>query len=118
MSSGCERRRRRAFRRDVGHHDGSLGSDERRRPGAVEADAGANGREEELNDTIYALSSGAPPAAIAIVRISGPKADAALEQLAGKLPEARRATVATLRRDGEAIDNALIIRFPGPHSAT
>jgi len=64
------------------------------------------------------LSSGAPPAAIAVVRISGPEADAALEALAGTLPEPRRATLAALRADGEVLDNALISRFPGPHSAT
>ena len=84
----------------------------------MEADARPDGREEELSDTIYALSSGAPPAAIAVVRISGPKADAALEALAGTLPEPRRATLAALRADGEVLDNALISRFPGPHSAT
>ncbi|HEX8640848.1 MAG TPA: tRNA uridine-5-carboxymethylaminomethyl(34) synthesis GTPase MnmE [Allosphingosinicella sp.] len=71
-----------------------------------------------MSETIFALSSGAPPAAIAVVRISGPKADTVLETLAGKLPEPRKAAVATLRRAGEVIDNALIIRFPGPYSAT
>lgn len=71
-----------------------------------------------LTDTIYALSSGAPPAAVALVRISGPKADAALTALAGKLPEPRRARLAALRLDGEVLDEALTIRFPGPASAT
>lgn len=71
-------------------------------------------------DTIFALSSGSPPAAIAIIRISGPEADAALQQMAGVLPEPRRATVATLRtaEGDERLDNALVIRFPGPRSAT
>ena len=40
-----------------------------------------------LAGTIYALSSGKPPAAIAVVRISGPRADFALESLAGRLPD-------------------------------
>ncbi|HYN46239.1 MAG TPA: tRNA uridine-5-carboxymethylaminomethyl(34) synthesis GTPase MnmE [Allosphingosinicella sp.] len=71
-----------------------------------------------MSDTIYALSSGAPPAAIALVRISGPKADVALQALAGTLPEPRTATLASLRADGEILDNALVIRFPGPASAT
>ena len=53
-----------------------------------------------------------------MVRISGPRADAALEALAGTLPEPRRARVAALRSDGEVLDNALIYRFPGPRSAT
>ena len=84
----------------------------------MEADARPDGREEELSDTVYALSSGAPPAAIAVIRISGPRADAAVEALAGSLPEPRRATLAALRANDEVLDNALIIRFPGPHSAT
>lgn len=68
--------------------------------------------------TIFALSSGAPPAAVALVRISGPNADAALKALAGSLPESRRATLAALQHEGDLLDNALVIRFPGPHSAT
>ncbi|HEY0311868.1 MAG TPA: tRNA uridine-5-carboxymethylaminomethyl(34) synthesis GTPase MnmE [Allosphingosinicella sp.] len=71
-------------------------------------------------DTIYALSSGSPPAAIAVVRISGPRAEAALVALAGKLPEPRVASLARLKDpgSGEALDNALLLRFPGPASAT
>ncbi|HEU0097703.1 MAG TPA: tRNA uridine-5-carboxymethylaminomethyl(34) synthesis GTPase MnmE [Allosphingosinicella sp.] len=71
-----------------------------------------------MNDTIFALSSGSPPAAVAIVRISGPRADAALEALAGKLPAPRVATLAGLRWRGERLDRALVLRFPGPASAT
>jgi tRNA modification GTPase len=71
-----------------------------------------------LNDTIFALSSGSPPAAIAVVRISGPCAEAALEALAGKLPPPRVAMLASLSWRGERLDNALVLRFPGPHSAT
>ena len=69
-------------------------------------------------DTIYALSSGSPPAAIALIRISGPRADAALERLAGKLPPPRVATLAKLSVDGETLDRALVLHFPGPGSAT
>lgn len=71
-------------------------------------------------DTIYALSSGSPPAAVAVVRVSGPRADAALSELAGKLSAPRVATLATLRdpESGEALDNALLLRFPAPASAT
>lgn len=71
-----------------------------------------------MTDTIFALSSGSPPAAVAIVRISGPGADSALRALAGKLPEPRVATLADLRRREERLDRALVLRFPGPHSAT
>jgi tRNA modification GTPase len=70
-------------------------------------------------DTIFALSSGAPPAAIAVVRISGPGAGFALTTLAGSLPEPRRAVAATLRGpDGEALDRALVLWLPGPGTAT
>lgn len=71
------------------------------------------------NDTIFALSSGALPAAIAIVRLSGPQADQASARLVGSLPEARRASLRRLRSDdGAVIDEALVLRFPGPQSAT
>jgi tRNA modification GTPase len=53
-----------------------------------------------------------------VVRISGPRADEALERLAGRLPEPRQAGLALLSADGEHLDTALAIRFPGPHSAT
>jgi len=69
-------------------------------------------------DTIFALSSGSPPAAVAIVRISGPGADRALERLAGRLPEPRRAVVASLEHEGQELDQAIVLRFPGPASAT
>ncbi len=70
--------------------------------------------------TIFALSSGRPPAAIAVLRISGPRAGAALEQLIGRLPVPRQATLARLRdpASGEVIDEALALWFPGPNSET
>jgi len=72
-----------------------------------------------LRDTIYALSSGNPPAAIAVVRISGPDADAALIALGiDRLPTARRASLRTLAHGGHILDHALVLRFPGPDSAT
>ncbi|MBD3773617.1 MAG: tRNA uridine-5-carboxymethylaminomethyl(34) synthesis GTPase MnmE [Rhodobacteraceae bacterium] len=70
-------------------------------------------------DTIFALSSGAPPAGIAVVRVSGPAAGAALEGLAGKLPPPRMARLAQLRDGaGALLDEALVLWFPGPASAT
>lgn len=72
-----------------------------------------------MTDTIFALSSGAPPAAIAVVRISGPAAGEALEQLAGAPPEPRRASLRALHGgDGEELDRALVLWFPGPSSST
>lgn len=71
-------------------------------------------------DTIFALSSGAPPAGIAVIRISGPRAGAALDILAGSRPSPRRATLQLLcdPADGMALDRALILWLPGPNSAT
>lgn len=72
-----------------------------------------------MTDTIFALSSGAPPAAIALIRISGPAASAALVSLAGRLPEPRRAVTATLRDGaGDMLDRALVLWLPGPTTAT
>src|SRR5690348_2150800 len=71
-------------------------------------------------DTIYALSSGRLPAAIAVVRISGPRAGDALKALAGRLPQPRQAMLARVRdpQSGELIDEALALWFPGPKSET
>jgi tRNA modification GTPase len=71
------------------------------------------------DQTIFALSSGRPPNAISIVRVSGPHAGAILEALAGKNPPPRMAT-RTVIRDGNqgAIDDAVVLWFPGPKSAT
>jgi tRNA modification GTPase len=70
--------------------------------------------------TIFALSSGRPPAAIAVVRVSGPRAGAALEALIGRVPEPRKAALARVRdpQGGEVIDEALALWFPAPHSET
>ncbi|SNS91408.1 tRNA uridine-5-carboxymethylaminomethyl(34) synthesis GTPase MnmE [Sphingopyxis indica] len=60
-----------------------------------------------------------PPAAIAVVRISGEGAGAALAALAGCVPEARRASLRELKDAGGApLDRALILWFPGPATAT
>jgi tRNA modification GTPase len=70
--------------------------------------------------TIFALSSGRPPAAIAVVRVSGPRAGIALEKLIGRLPEPRKAALARVRdpASNEIIDEALALWFPAPHSET
>ena len=69
-------------------------------------------------DTIYALSSGQPPAAIAIVRISGSDALDAAGGLTRSKLEPRRPGLVSLRADGELLDNALALFFPGPNSST
>jgi tRNA modification GTPase len=69
--------------------------------------------------TIFALSSGRAPSAISIVRVSGPQAGTVLASLAGKMPAPRMATRALLRgADQQAIDDAVVLWFPGPASAT
>ncbi len=69
--------------------------------------------------TIFALASGRPPTAIAIVRVSGPQAGPALERLSGRLPVPRVATHTLLRdADRQPIDDAVVLWFPGPASAT
>src|SRR3982075_3348184 len=71
------------------------------------------------DQTIFALSSGRPPSAIAMVRISGPQAGPLLRALGGKIPPARSATRVLLREaDGQPIDDSVILWFPGPASAT
>jgi tRNA modification GTPase len=71
-------------------------------------------------DTIFALSSGRPPAAIAVVRVCGPSARAALEALARRVPAPRQASLVQLRdpRDATALDDALVLWLPGPRTQT
>ena len=69
--------------------------------------------------TIFALSSGAPPAGVGVIRLSGPGAQGALQALAGRIPEPRRASLARLRDGaGALLDEALVLWFPGPNTAT
>ena len=71
-------------------------------------------------ETIFALSSGRLPAAIAVVRISGINARLGLETFGVKLPEPRRAARAQLidPDSRETIDDALALWFQGPRSET
>ncbi len=71
--------------------------------------------------TIAALATGRPPAAIAVIRVSGSNAFAALAALTGApLPPPRRMALHMLRdpRSGQILDHALIVGFPGPASAS
>jgi len=71
-------------------------------------------------DTIYALSSGALPAGVAVIRISGAKAFIALRALTGRdLSLPRTASLCSIRnRNHEIIDQSLVIVFPAPNSFT
>jgi tRNA modification GTPase len=71
------------------------------------------------DQTIFALASGRPPNAISLVRVSGPQAGSALKALAGRIPAPRMATRVLLRdADQQPIDDAVILWFPEPASAT
>lgn len=72
-----------------------------------------------MRATIFALSSGAGRAGIAVVRVSGPDAGTALDLIGGTRPPARRAALRTLRdQAGDILDRALVLWLPGPESAT
>ncbi|MCP1199109.1 tRNA uridine-5-carboxymethylaminomethyl(34) synthesis GTPase MnmE [Notoacmeibacter sp. MSK16QG-6] len=71
-----------------------------------------------MADTIYALSSGAVPSGVAIVRISGERAVEAFTAFGIAVPEPRRATLHNFVVDGEVIDRGLVLFFAGPHSFT
>jgi tRNA modification GTPase len=72
-----------------------------------------------MTDTIFALSSGAAPAAIAVIRVSGPGSSEALRRLTGRIPPPRRAVHAPVRDDaGALLDSALVLWLPGPNNAT
>ncbi len=75
---------------------------------------------EPKRDTIFALSSGRGPAAIAVIRISGPRAGEAIKALGVRIPEPRKAGLARVRdpKSGDTIDEALVLWFPAPHSET
>jgi tRNA modification GTPase len=70
------------------------------------------------SDTIFALSSGATPSGVAVVRLSGPLAFCAARQLTS-LPPGRFMVLRSIRRrNGELIDKGLVLGFPGPASFT
>jgi tRNA modification GTPase len=72
-----------------------------------------------MRDTIFAPATASGRAAIAVVRLTGPRTEVALRTLAGGLPAPRRAGVRRLFTPaGEEIDQALVLWFPGPASYT
>ncbi|MEM9422233.1 MAG: tRNA uridine-5-carboxymethylaminomethyl(34) synthesis GTPase MnmE [Pseudomonadota bacterium] len=71
------------------------------------------------DDTIFARSSGAGRAGIAVWRVSGPAAKNALVMLLGELPKPRMATYRHFTdKDGDLVDDGLCLWFPSPNSAT
>lgn len=72
-----------------------------------------------FRDTIFALASGTVPSGVAVIRISGRDAAAAFDLFHVKQPDPRHARLAVLTdNDGQSIDEALVLWFPGPSSFT
>ena len=72
-----------------------------------------------MTDTIFAPATAAGRAAVAVVRLSGPRTAEAVRALAGRLPAARRASLRRLGDGaGAVIDEALVLWLPGPNSYT
>jgi tRNA modification GTPase len=71
-------------------------------------------------NTIYALSTAAGRAGVAVFRLSGPEAIAALRRLVGEPPVMRRAALRSIRhpRTHVEVDQGLVLAFPAPHSFT
>lgn len=71
-------------------------------------------------DTIFALSTGAGRAAIAVIRMSGPLVSGLLTALSGGLPPPRSFALRTIQdpATGEILDKAILAWLPGPHSFT
>ena len=78
-----------------------------------------------IDTTIYALGTPTPtrahPGALAVVRVSGPRAGDAVEQLTRRpLPEPRRMVLRALHdpSTGEVFDKALVVWFAAPNTET
>ena len=74
-----------------------------------------------MNDkTIVALSSGALPSGVAIIRLSGPRCREVCLSMLGGMPEPRRAELCTLVHPAttEQLDRGIVLWFPGPNSFT
>jgi tRNA modification GTPase len=70
-------------------------------------------------DTIAAIATGQGRAGVGMVRVSGKRLGQFAQALLGKLPTARLATRARfLGRDGEPIDDGIVLFFPAPASYT
>lgn len=70
-------------------------------------------------DTIFALATAQGKAGVSIVRISGPDAENALNALSSlAVPVGRPSVRSLVGKDGTHIDEAMVLRFAGPHSFT
>ena len=69
-------------------------------------------------DTIYALASARGKAGVAVLRLSGPGSHAAVHELCGDVPEARRAALRRIVHRGTELDQALVVVFREGESFT
>lgn len=78
-----------------------------------------NKPQQVMPETIYALSSGALPAGVAVIRISGPRTSEVVNALCGILPLPRQAVLRSIRnRNGDVLDQGLVLYFAAPASFT
>lgn len=69
-------------------------------------------------DTIVALSSGALPSGVAVIRLSGPAVKSLLQMTLGKIPKPRLLSLSDVKWGDEILDQGLVAFFPSPHSFT
>jgi tRNA modification GTPase len=71
-----------------------------------------------VGSTIVALSSGALPSGVAVIRLSGPAVRAVAEAVTGGVPSPRQLVYRSIRAGDEILDHGLVAYFPAPHSFT
>ena len=104
------------------NHDANATPNNNDETSATTISSDANHHHDPDSDTIFALSSGmgvgGQATAVAVLRISGPDALWALQQMTPRTCQPRQATLATLRYEGRVLDQALVLYFPAPNSFT
>ena len=73
---------------------------------------------QPTTDTIFALATPPGRSAVAVIRISGPKAAMAPAQLGASCPAAGQFSVARLRANEQIIDQVMLLFMQGPKSST
>jgi tRNA modification GTPase len=70
-------------------------------------------------DTIYAVSTARGKAGVAVIRVSGPDVEQVAKVICDGVPTPRKATLRVLlNQEGERLDEALVLHFPGSASFT
>ncbi len=72
-----------------------------------------------VGETVFALATAPGRAAVAVIRISGPATDEALQAISGALPPPRQLMLRAIRAaNGMLIDRGMVVRFPEGASYT